>query len=327
MTVLIVTFSQDNESISLVTQAIEAKGGNAFRFDTDRFPTEVLLDIGQGNDECVIISDGDQQLNLNDVSAVWYRRARYGKKIPDTMEQQHREASIKETRVTIRGMLASVQGFHFDNIFDVERANNKQLQLQVAREVGLTTPRTLSTNNPEAVKQFADKCKAQGIIAKMLSSFAIYGEQGEEQVVFTNPVTDEDLANLEGLRFCPTTFQEKIPKALELRTTIVGQQIFTAAVDSQSLKQSTYDWRKEGAALVKSWQPYDLPKEVESKLLQLMAYFHLNYGAIDIIVTPDGRYVFLEINPVGEFFWMELYSPYFPISQAIAEMLLVQSKK
>jgi D-alanine-D-alanine ligase-like ATP-grasp enzyme len=53
-----------------------------------------------------------------------------------------------------------------------------------------------------------------------------------------------------------------------------------------------------------------------------MKYFGLNYGAIDMIVTPDERYIFLEINPVGEFFWLELYPPYFPISQAIAEVLV-----
>ncbi|NEO93391.1 MAG: MvdD family ATP-grasp ribosomal peptide maturase [Moorea sp. SIO3G5] len=322
MTVLIITFSRDNESIPLVIKAIEAQGGKAFRFDTDRYPTEVQLDIYEGNSQGGIITDGEQKLDLSEVSSVWYRRMRYGKKIPDTMDQQYRNAAIQECRVTVRGMIASIKAFHFDKMSNVDVANNKQLQLQVAREVGLITPRTLSTNNPEAVKQFASECQDQGIITKMLSSFAIYGEQGQEQVVFTNPVTAEDLEHVEGLRFCPMTFQEKVPKALELRTTIVGHRIFTAAVDSQSLEGSTFDWRKEGRALVKSWKAYDLPEDIEKKLLKLMAYFGLNYGAIDIILTPDGRYVFLEVNPVGEFFWLETFSPHFPISQAIAEILL-----
>jgi MvdD family ATP-grasp ribosomal peptide maturase len=322
MTVLIITFSKDNESISLVKEAIEAQGGKVFRFDTDRFPTEVQLDIYNGDSDRMIITDGEQQLDLSEVSSVWYRRMRYGDKIPDSMEQQFREASIKEARATVRGMIASIKGFHFDKMSNVDVANNKQLQLQVAREVGLLTPRTLTTNNPEAVKQFAQECQEQGIISKMLASFAIYGEHGEEMVVFTNPITDDDLENLEGLHFCPMTFQENVPKAVELRTTIVGHRVFTAAVNSQSLEGSTYDWRKEGKALVKNWEPYNLPEEVEKKLFKLMAYFGLNYGAIDIIVTPDGRHVFLEINPVGEFFWMEMFSPHFPISQAIAEVLL-----
>jgi MvdD family ATP-grasp ribosomal peptide maturase len=282
----------------------------------------VQLDIKYSDAEQVIITDGEQKLDLSEVSSVWYRRMRYGQKIPDSMDKQFRDASIEECRATVRGTIASLEAFHFDKMSNVDVAKNKQLQLKVAREIGLLTPRTLTSNNPEAVKQFAQECREQGIITKMLSTFAIYGEQGQENVVFTTPVTDEDLEHLEGLRFCPMTFQENVPKALELRITIVGHQVFTAAVNSQKLAGSTYDWRKEGRALLKDWEPYNLPEDVEKKLLKLMAYFGLNYGAIDILVTPDGRHVFLEVNPVGEFFWMEIYSPNFPISEAIAEILV-----
>ncbi|MBE9197602.1 MULTISPECIES: MvdD family ATP-grasp ribosomal peptide maturase [unclassified Nodularia (in: cyanobacteria)] len=320
MNVLIITHSHDNESISLVTQAIEAQGGKAFRFDTDRFPTEVQLDIYYSDSQrCILIVD-DQKLDLNEVSAVWYRRVGIGGRIPHTMDKQLRQASIQESRVTIQGMIASIKGFHLDPLPNIRRAENKQLQLQVAREIGLDTPRTLTTNSPEAVKQFAAECP-QGMITKMLSSFAVYDEQQREQVVFTNPVSAADLEHLEGLRFCPMTFQEKIAKALELRITIVGKSIFTAAVDSQALEQARHDWRKQGIALLDAWQPHNLPQDVAEKLLQLMAHFGLNYGAIDIILTPDNRYVFLEVNPVGEFFWLER-CPGLPISQAIAEILL-----
>ncbi|MCF4967878.1 MvdD family ATP-grasp ribosomal peptide maturase [Nostoc sp. CMAA1605] len=322
MTVLIITYSNDNDSIPLVIKAIESQGEKAFRFDTDRYPTEVKLDIYQGETERIIITDGEQQLDLSEVSSVWYRRMRYGERIPDTMDKQYKEASIQESRATVRGMIASLPGFHLDQMSNVERTHNKQLQLQVARKLGLLTPRTLTTNNPAAVKQFAGDCHQQGIVTKMLSSFAIFGEQGEQFFVFTSPVTDEDLENLEGLRFCPMTFQENIPKALELRITIVGHRVFTAAVDSQSCDGANYDWRKQGRALKDAWKPYDLTEDIEKKLLQMMANFGLNYGAIDMIVTPDGQYVFLEINPVGEFFWLEIFSPHFPISQAIAEILL-----
>ncbi|MBD2438924.1 MvdD family ATP-grasp ribosomal peptide maturase [Nostoc sp. FACHB-110] len=321
MTVLIVTFSQDNESIPLVIKEVEARGEKAFRFDTDRYPTEVNLDIYSSDRAQVVITDGENKLDLSEVSSVWYRRMRYGQKIPKSMDKQLREASIQECRATVRGMIASLAGFHFDKMFNVDRANNKQLQLQIARQIGLKTPLTLTSNHPAAVKQFAKECP-QGIVTKMLSSFAIYDEQGRENVVFTTPVTSEDLENMEGLRFCPMTFQENVPKALELRTIIVGHRLFTAAVDSQSLAGSTFDWRKEGKALSENWQPYNLPEDIEKHLLKLTAELGLHYGAIDIIVTPDGEYVFLEINPVGEFFWLEIYSPHYPISQAIAEVLL-----
>lgn len=326
MTVLIITHSKDNESIPLVIKAIESQGGKAFRFDTDKFPTEVKLDVFYNSGcEQVILTSDNKKLDFNEVSAVWYRRIAIGARIPTTMNKQLRQASIGECRATIQGLIASIKGFHLDRVSNIRLAENKQLQLQVAREVGLDTPRTLITNNPQAVKKFAQDCEG-GIVAKMLSSFAIYDNLGQENVVFTNSVSSEDLDNLDGLDLCPMTFQEKVPKALELRTTIVGKQVFTAAVDSQALKNARNDWRREGIALIDAWQPYNLPQEVENKLLRLMAKFGLNYGAIDIILTPDNRHVFLEVNPVGEFFWLE-GTPGLPISSAIAQTLLTFEQK
>ncbi|ELS03783.1 RimK-like protein [Xenococcus sp. PCC 7305] len=325
MNVLIITHSQDNESIPLVSRAIEQQGGKAFRFDTDRFPTEISLEVYYSRGEKqLILANESQKLDLKEVSAVWYRRFAPGGMIPTTMDPQIRQASIGETRATIFGMIASLQAFHLDSRVNVEQAKNKQLQLQVAQALNLEIPRTLTTNNPQRVREFAQECPG-GIITKMLSSFAIYDSQGREQVVFTNPVKPSDLENLEGLCFCPMTFQEQIPKALELRTTIVGKQIFTASIDSQRLSKARSDWRRQGIALLRDWQRYQLPSEVETKLLDLMDYFGLNYGAIDLILTPDGRHVFLEINPVGEFFWLER-CPGLPISQAIADLLLTSKK-
>jgi MvdD family ATP-grasp ribosomal peptide maturase len=325
MTVLIVTHSQDNESIPLVIKAIEEQGGKAFRFDTDRFPTELRLDVHYGKGtERLILTFEQEKLDLREVAAVWYRRIWIGGRIPTTMDAQLREASIKESRATVQGMIASLKGFHLDPVPNIRRADNKQLQLQVAQELGLDTPRTLITNNPQAVREFAKECE-EGMITKMLSSFAIY-EEGKEKVVFTNPVAPEDLENLDGLRFCPMTFQEKVPKALELRTIIVGKRVFTASIDSQSSEGARNDWRRRGVALLEDWKPYNLPQAVEEKLLKLMEHFGLNYGALDLILTPDGRHVFLEVNPVGEFFWLER-CPGLPISKAIADILLSQSQK
>jgi len=325
MTVLIVTHSQDNESIPLVIKAIQEQGGKAFRFDTDRFPTEVKLDIqyGKGTERLILTSE-QEKLDLREVAAVWYRRIWIGGRIPTTMDAQLRDASIKESRATVQGMIASLKGFHLDPVPNIRRADNKQLQLQVAQELGLDTPRTLITNNPQAVREFAKECE-EGMITKMLSSFAIY-EEGKEKVVFTNPVAPEDLENLDGLRFCPMTFQEKVPKALELRTIIVGKRVFTASIDSQSSEGARNDWRRRGVALLEDWKLYNLPQAVEEKLLKLMEHFGLNYGALDLILTPDGRHVFLEVNPVGEFFWLER-CPGLPISKAIADILLSQSQK
>jgi MvdD family ATP-grasp ribosomal peptide maturase len=320
MTVLIITHSKDNESVALVAESIRQRGGSSFRFDTDRFPTEVRLVARYGaTPERLSLIDGDATLDLGSVSAVWHRRLNIAARLPAGMDAQLRRAAFGESRATVKGTLASLDAFRMDAEPSIRQAENKQLQLRIARESGLDTPRTLSTNDPEAVRAFARTCE-RGMITKMLSSFAVY-EEGTEKVVFTNPVAAEDLNDLEGLRLCPMTFQEQVSKHLELRVTIVGRRVLAAAIDSQTSARAAHDWRRDGVRLADAWQPYTLPPEVEEKLLRLMDYFKLNYGAADFIVTPEGRHVFLEVNPAGEFFWLE-QRPGLPISAAIADVLL-----
>jgi MvdD family ATP-grasp ribosomal peptide maturase len=320
VTVLIVTHSEDNDSVQRVMDAIEAQGGHAFRFDTDRFPTEIQLRLEvDARGERARIEAPHGTVDLRQVSAVWYRRANIGAGLPADMDAELRRVSRLESRRVVMGMIAALDAFHLDLVQSIRQAEHKQLQLQLARALGLEVPRTLTTNSPEAVRTFAATCP-EGIVTKMLASFSIH-EDGEEKAVFTSAVRPEDLDDLGGLRLCPMTFQERIPKQLELRVTVVGERVFAAAVDSQALGGARDDWRREGEALLDAWKPYTLPREVETRLLRLHARFGLSYGASDFILTPSGQLVFLELNPAGEFFWLER-APGFSISKALADVLL-----
>ena len=321
MSVLIITHSNDNESVARVIDLIARKGGHTIRFDTDRYPTDVRLTAyyDRSSDERLTLTNEEGEFDLREVTAIWHRRINFGQQLPATLDKQLRHASLGEVSAAAHGMLASLKAFRMDHLRHIRHAENKQLQLQVARELGLDIPRTLTTNDPNVVRRFAESCES-GMVTKMLSSFAIYDE-GKELVVFTNPVKPEDLEDLSGLNLCPATFQEQLSKSLEIRATVVGQRVMSAAVDSQVSTRATHDWRRDGLRMLQDWQPYQLPIEVEEKILRLMDHFSLNYGAIDIILTPDGKHVFLELNPCGEFFWLER-SPGLPISDAIADLLL-----
>lgn len=320
MSVLIITHSDDNESVALVTEAIARKGGHVIRFDTDRYPTDVRLTAyyGASGDERLTLTNDAGKFDLREVTAIWHRRLNLGARLPSGLDPQLRNASLGEGRAAVHGMLASLKAFRVDPVHHIRYAENKQLQLRVARELGLDIPRTLTTNDPRAVRAFAERCES-GMVTKMLSSFAIYDEE-KELVVFTNAVKPEDLADLSGLSLCPATFQELIPKSLEIRVTVVGRRVMSASIDSQVSTRALHDWRRDGVGMIESWRPYKLPVEVEEKLLRLMDHFSLNYGAIDIILTPDGKHIFLELNPSGEFFWLERFAA-LPISAALADLL------
>src|SRR5215210_2484210 len=266
MTVLIITRSADNESVEFVTRAVEERGGRSFRLDTDRFPTEVRVAAHYGGDGegRVTLASAEGELDLAEVTAVWHRRLQVAGRLPPEMNPQLRAASAGESRAALVGVLGGLGCFRVDAEADIRRAEQKPLQLGVARGLGLAVPRTLVSNDPAAVRDFAASC-AGGLVTKMLSSFAVYDDAGREHVVFTNPVGPEDLEDLTGLSLCPMTFQERVEKRLELRATVVGRRVFTASIDSQASARAAHDWRRDGVALAEGWRPYQLPPEAEAR--------------------------------------------------------------
>lgn len=301
---------------------LEDRGAEVMRFDTDRFPVEAQAGFAQDRDgEVIEFRSAGHELRIEEGDAIWYRRARWGGKLPHDMDRQLRHGCVSESKALLLGMLAAAPCFIMDSPDLVRRRGHKPQQQRLAREVGLATPRTLMTNDPEQARAFIASCPG-GAIAKMLAAFPIMDEQGEEQVVFTTALTDRLIAELDGLRYSPMVFQERLQKKLELRVTVIGTRMFAAAIDSQSTAGAENDWRERGVTLLRSWMPYTLPAEVERSLHLYMDRIGMQYSAIDIIVEPDGRHVFLEANPAGECFWLEYNSPNFPLSVALADVLL-----
>jgi glutathione synthase/RimK-type ligase-like ATP-grasp enzyme len=138
--------------------------------------------------------------------------------------------------------------------------------------------------------------------------------------MFAEPVANRDVGYADAVRYLPTIFQAYVPKDVELRITVVGQQVFAVAIHSQQTQHTRHDWRHYDL----SHTPHtlhELPEQVRHRCLQLVDRLGLCYGAIDLILTPDGRYVFLEINPSGQYLWLEKLMG-LPISDAICDLLL-----
>jgi glutathione synthase/RimK-type ligase-like ATP-grasp enzyme len=323
--VLLVTYEGDSPTLlSDMAEALRARGARSLRFDTDRFPMQPWASFRQdGGGESFVFSDGSERIELGPGDAIWYRRSRFGGLLPPAMDPQIRRAAQGECEDLVRGMLAAAPCFVLDQPDRVRRCGNKPWQQRTAREVGLPTPRTLMTSNPEEAREFLASCP-HGAIAKMLSAFAIYDERNQERVVFTTALRPEHTEKLAGLRYCPMVFQERIPKRLELRITAIGRRLFAAAVDSGAMPGAEVDWREKGLALVRSWVPYSLPADVEAALHRYMDRIGMQYSAIDVLVEPGGRHVFLEANPAGEFYWMQACAPHFPLVESLADVLTDQ---
>lgn len=322
MSILVMTMSNDGDCVDRVIQHIERLGEEAVRLDTDLFPTEIGMISRYGCDQAddqIILALPGRSVDLGKVTAIWNRRSNIGDKVPETLGAQIREASIGESEVSMDGMLAALNVFELDPREHVSRARHKELQMRVARSLGLDIPRTLTTTDPSQARAFAEACN-WNLVAKVLSPFIIK-EETVEKVVYTTRIDRRHAAQLDGLRLCPMTFQENVAKAMELRVTVIGRHIFTASIASQALEHARIDWRRANDELLDKWQRHNLPDDLTEKLFRFLDYFGLNYGAMDVIVTPEGRHVFLEVNPVGQYGWIEEATGY-PMSKAIAETLV-----
>jgi len=320
--VLICTASSiQDPGINLVEASIEARGSSVYRFETDLFPADLRLTIGLDRRNRFLLADGDRELDLSQVSAVWIRGMDTGLQLPDGLDPEHHEAVQSESNSMVLAMLESLNVFKLDPPENLRRAPYKPRQLQLAREAGLDIPRTLITNDPKAVHEFADAC-GNGLIVKMVdgSGIRLETEFGTEPV-YTRRISSEEIHNLDDLRFCPMIFQEFVPKALELRITVVGTQTFVAAVDSTVSRSGAEDWRAD-TKLLDQFTPFNrCPQAILDRLLTMLTCLGLNFATIDMILTPDGRYVFLEFNTISGFAFIEKATG-FPISAAIADLLL-----
>jgi glutathione synthase/RimK-type ligase-like ATP-grasp enzyme len=197
----------------------------------------------------------------------------------------------------------------------IQRAQYKLRQLQLAAEVGFELPDTVVGNDPDAVLDLFTACHGQ-----LISKQAGLGDLGAGLMRYTEPVRRRDLVHIEGVRQCPLIVQSYVPKKLELRVTVVGDQVFAAAINSQRAHHTRIDWRRYDDKNTRMFE-WRLPEAVAQLCVRLTRRLGLRYGALDLVLTPDDRYVFLEINPSGQYLWVEEATG-LPITAALVDLLL-----
>lgn len=317
-TVLLLTHSGDTFNPERVAAALSRRGAEPIRVNTDLFPTELGLEACSGWSEGrhSLTVDG-RVIDADSVRAVWWRK-HWAPKLPEDIEPEQRAACARESMAAFATFADVFHGVRQVNLPDAERgAENKLRQLRAARGHGLAIPPTLVTNEPSAVRRFYDE-HGGDIVTKMLTPYS-YG-MGRGDFVYTSRVTPEDLDALDGLSLCPMVFQARVEKRVELRVAVVGERCFAGAIDASASAKGAVDWRRAEPHET-PWLRGEVPDEVRAKLAETVRALGLTYGAADVIVTPEGEHVFLEVNPSGEWGMLEYFLD-LPISEAIADALL-----
>lgn len=264
-----------------------------------------------------MLPDG-ARIPLEAIRAVWLRRC-FPPALPDDIDPILRPGCIAEAQASLDVLFDALSGARLlDPPRRISAAGNKGTQLRLAAALGVRIPRTIVTNDPDQVRRLFEDVSGR-MVTKMLT--ALSHSMGKAPLfVHTSAVTETDLQDLDGLRYCPMVFQEQVDKDVELRVAYVGGRFFAGEIDASESTTGTVDWRLAGTAEC-GWRPSQLPEEDEQKLDALMKALGLRFGAIDLIRTPRGEHVFLEVNPVGEWGMLERDAG-LPISDEIAKELL-----
>jgi glutathione synthase/RimK-type ligase-like ATP-grasp enzyme len=310
--VLIIS-SPGDEHARAVANELDRLGVSHDLLDLAQFPETIGLILrypNGGSPVAVLRGVGGADINLAEVRAVWYRRPQPFTIAPHLTRPSHRAFAYNEAQEAVAGLWQTLDVFWMNHPTRDEVAARKAYQLKVAVASGLEIPRTLISNDPDEVRRYLDERGSQETIYKSFSATEL--EWRETRLVGT-----DELTVLDQVRHAPVIFQEYVPAVVDLRVTVVGDDFFAAGIHSQDTRYRV-DFRIDMNRA--SIEAHSLPGDVESGVRDLMRRLGLVYGAIDMRLTPDGRYVFLEVNPAGQWLFIEGRTGQ-PISAAVARTL------
>jgi hypothetical protein len=260
-------------------------------------------------------------LDMSAFSAIWLRRPGKVKALA-VKEPWAAKMVESESNRAVEGFFRILPCLWVNHPSAQTEAGYKFKQLDAARRCGFKVPKTLVTNDPAAVSDFYKAC--QGKMIYKLIDEATWQHFPDFEIPKGIPTTlfrESDLRHLEQVRLGLHLFQECIDKIADIRITVVGNKIFAVRIESQT-GQGNIDFRLDYSVAM---SPYRLPDEIAERCLKLLQTLSLNFGAIDICLTPDGNHVFLEVNAQGQWMWMEKDLD-LPISRELARLLAGKSE-
>jgi hypothetical protein len=233
------------------------------------------------------------EVPLDELGAVWWRRTGAPQKLDDVpYDEAQRDLIDNDWRAFFKGtLLTAHRGRWISHPDATERASLKLWQLERAAECGFRVPRTLASNDPTSVRQFLSDNAAPTILKPLVGT--------RLRQLYTQFVDIERLDD-ECVRIVPALYQEYVPGNVHLRVCVFGCSVFAVSITTADL-----DWRPNLNVPVSA---YHVDSSLEAKLLLTLRTMNLAMGIFDIKLLPSGEPVWLEVNPQGQFLFLESLS-------------------
>lgn len=307
--ILVISHAGDDHATG-VLDALRRIGHPAVLLDTASFPRDACLTQRFGPHPPQFSMNGrGPRIDFAECRVAWWRRPQ-----PFTLDDGIDPATISfaytECHEAVGGLWAALELRWVNPPALDELAHHKPYQLAAATAVGLTVPRTVITNDPEAARELIEELGPERTVYK---TFLATEDHWRE----TRVVRPDELQLLDRVRLAPVIFQEFVPASADLRVTVMGELLFATAI-APAPGGYSLDYRMDIAGA--AFAPTELPRVTVARLQRLMRRLGLVYGAIDLRLTPDGEYVFLEINPAGEWRFVEERTGQ-PLTETMASLL------
>jgi glutathione synthase/RimK-type ligase-like ATP-grasp enzyme len=260
-----------------------------------------------GNTDCQLVLASGKVIDSTDILSVWWRRASLPQLKKNDGQEKNAEYFLGQWTQFVENLEFFIPAKWVNSPRNARSARLKGRQLKLAQQLGLRIPKTLITNNPREVREFV--AKGNSLIYKAIG-------ESKNTLTATQPLLDSDLERLDSLQNCPAIFQERIDAQLDIRVTAIDGVLYAVEIESQK-GYSKLDWRFDHDV---PFNPHSLDTATDKKLQQLLDELGLVYGAIDLRLTPEGEYVFLEVNPGGQYLFAEILAGV-PLSEKMADFL------
>lgn len=237
-------------------------------------------------------------LHLRDVSSVWYRRQLFPN-VNDVIAECDRPFAEGELVHLIEGALPRLGCRWVDDPDRVRFAERKLQQLKVATANGIPIPETIISTNPDTLCEFV-RSHERGVVCKPIFR-GLHSHGKQIRAAYTRLATADEFENLKEGQVFPTLLQQLIPKGSDLRVTVIGSHIFGVEI---STHDRVLDWRLPDVRPCN--RRIEVPTQVASACRLMLDRLGLTCGAFDFAISPEGDYFFLEVNPVGEWAWLDI---------------------
>lgn len=292
--IAIVSFGDDMHAL-IIQKALEKYDDlKCHIIQSDRLSGSAVLswsNIENDNFISRLPARGGYTFDLSMVNVIWWRRAVFRQQIPSTItDPAHIDLIDTDCRVAVTGILLNeFRGRWIDHPVDTALAENKLVQLQTARHAGFRVPDTLVSQDPTLIRDFCERLDYKVIVKPVKGT--------RKAQLFTNMVTPANLACEESIALCPAIYQEYIPGDRHVRVQCFGDDIYSVIIKSQNL-----DWRGNISVPL---EVIELEEDVKRRLRKILTMLRLKMGVIDLKFTPDDELVWFEINPQGQFLFVE----------------------